>query len=105
MVVNLLVTNYERGRAKEYRTISILRRRGALWVQRSYGSKGIFDVFALFPDRSVYIQVKSSKTKAVISEEEVKVLKEFARKITTPNIHIEIWMYHGRKKPRIKRLT
>ena len=97
-------SNYVRGRAKEYQTIYTLKKQGALWAQRSYGSHGIFDVFALFPDKSVYIQVKSGKKKAVISEEELKTLKDFAHKIKASNIHIEIWLYHGRRKAKVKRL-
>lgn len=42
-------TNYQRGRAFEYRTRDKLLRRGAAYVMRAAQSKGAVDLLAVFP--------------------------------------------------------
>lgn len=86
--------SYIRGRGREYRVIYRLRRMGALWTVRSYGSHGIFDVTAVFPDRVLLIQVKGKK----IGREELEGLKEFASKIRSEDIQVQVWQYVGRKR-------
>ena len=66
-----------------------------MFVKRSYGSHGIFDVFGVFPTYVVLIQVKSN----YCSKQEYAILKEFAKKIKADNIRVELWYY---RKPRLK---
>ena len=42
-------TNYQRGRAFEYRVRNALKKRGAAYVMRAAQSKGIADLLALWP--------------------------------------------------------
>lgn len=44
-----LPTNYQRGRAFEYRTRDALLKRGAVYVMRAAQSKGKVDLLALWP--------------------------------------------------------
>ena len=60
---------------------------GALWVVRSYGSHGLFDLTAVFPDHVRLIQVK----KDYIHPKEKKALAEFAEKVKAGNISVEVW--------------
>ena len=95
------MTNYEIGRRKEYRCMGILKKQGAIWLRRSYGSHGIFDVTAVFPDKTLLIQVKSN----YMSKQEYAILAEFAKRIKADNIHVEIWRFRKpRAKPEITRL-
>jgi Holliday junction resolvase len=62
-------TNYQRGRAFEYRVRNALKKRGAAYVMRAAQSKGIADLLALWParvmnvpDRPWLVQVKYSIT-------------------------------------------
>jgi len=81
------VGNYTRGRAREYRVKKKLLEMGALWVVRSYGSHGLFDLTAVFPDCVRLIQVK----KKYINPKEKKALAEFATKVKAGNISVEVW--------------
>lgn len=45
-----MATNYQRGRAFEYRTRDKLMDRGAVYVMRAAQSKGIADLIALWPE-------------------------------------------------------
>ncbi len=45
-----MATNYQRGRAFEYRTRDALLKRGAVYVMRAAQSKGKVDLLALYPD-------------------------------------------------------
>jgi len=81
------VSNYTRGRAREYRIKKKLLREGALWVVRSYGSHGLFDLTAVFPDCVRLIQVK----KKYINPKEKKALADFAGKVKAGNISVEVW--------------
>ena len=44
-----MATNYQRGRAFEYRVRDKLKKDGAVYVLRAAQSKGIVDLLALFP--------------------------------------------------------
>ena len=81
------MSNYTRGRAREYRIRKKLLKEGALWVVRSYGSHGLFDLTAVFPDCVRLIQVK----KRYIHPRERRVLAEFAEKVKAGNISVEVW--------------
>jgi len=81
------VGNYTRGQAREYRVKKKLLEMGALWVVRSYGSHGLFDLTAVFPDCVRLIQVK----KKYINPKEKKALAEFAEKVKAGNISVEVW--------------
>ncbi len=54
---------------------------------RSYASKGLFDLTAVFPDRVSLIQVK----KSYISTEERHELEEFAKRLKSKFISVELW--------------
>ena len=88
--------NYVHGRAREYHAMRTLSKLGALDVKRSYGSHGLFDIYAVFPDHVSLIQVKSSK---YIRPGELAGLKDFAAKITSRAISVELWQYQGRGRP------
>lgn len=55
-----MATNYERGRALEYRAITALRANG-YYAIRSAGSKGAVDVCAIKPGQVLFIQCKKQK--------------------------------------------
>jgi hypothetical protein len=80
-------SNYRLGRAREYRVKKKLYKLGALYVVRSFASKGLFDLTAVFPDHVRLIQVK----KSYLSSKERSLLQEFAKKIKRSNIRVELW--------------
>ena len=85
-------TRYEHGRAKEYRTMELLKREG--WVvSRSAASHGAVDVFAAKGGRLLLVQVKSGKANA--TKEELEELVEWGR---NANGDAEVWYYKGRGK-------
>ncbi|PSN82347.1 hypothetical protein B9Q03_09665 [Candidatus Marsarchaeota G2 archaeon OSP_D] len=81
------MSNYTKGRAREYRVKKKLEEEGALWVVRSYGSHGLFDLTAVFPDGTRLIQVK----KDYMSPKERRKLEAFARRLRAKNISVEVW--------------
>jgi len=94
------MTNYERGRAKEYQTMKTLQKMGYHTFRMS-GSHTPFDVIAVLWKEGTelplirFIQVKFGKyiSKGVIEE---------LKKIKLPSvIQKEIWHYRPKKKPRI----
>ncbi len=92
------MSNYTKGRSREYRVVYRLRKEGALDVQRSYGSHTLFDIRAVFPDRVLLIQVKKDR----IPKDELKRLREFASRIRVGNIIVQVWIFHGSgAKPKI----
>lgn len=46
-------TNYQRGRAFEYRVRNALKKRGAVYVMRAAQSKGVADLLALWPAEDI----------------------------------------------------
>ena len=85
-------SNYLKGRDREYYVINRLRKEGAVLVRRSYGSKGPIDVLAVFPDCVRLVQVKKNG----IPRGELAALKEFASRITSDDIRVELWIYRGK---------
>jgi Holliday junction resolvase len=85
-------SNYYKGRDREYYAVRRLREAGALEVTRSYGSHGLFDVRGVFRNRVVLVQVKKDR----VPRDELERLKEFASKVTSPDIRVQVWIYHGR---------
>ena len=86
--------NYIKGRAREYGAIRRLRDSGALWVVRSYGSHGLFDITAVFQTHTLLIQVKKDR----IGKEEMERLKKFAANLdTSADIFVQVWIYKDRK--------
>jgi hypothetical protein len=81
-------SNYRLGRAREYRVKKKLYELGALYVVRSFASKGLFDLTAVFPDHVRLVQVK----KSYLSPKERGLLQDFARKIKSENIRVELWV-------------
>ena len=84
-------TPYERGRDREYRVVKICREKGALEAHRTPQSGGRFDVWAIFPEFTLFIQVKKNK----ISGKELAGLIEFGQKIHTPATRIHLWHFKG----------
>ena len=85
-----MVTQYERGRSKEYRAMTLLKSEG--WVvARSAGSHSPVDIFAAKLGVTLLIQVKSRKArvKALEAKELVKWAEAF-------NANAEIWHFKGR---------
>jgi len=71
-----MATNYERGRAFEYRVRAHLYELGAVLVIRSAGSKTKVDLTALFTDRVALVQCKRN---GVLPAEEREELIRIAR--------------------------
>jgi Holliday junction resolvase len=86
------MTNYTRGRSREYQTMHSLRRDG--WVcSRSAMSHGPVDVFAAKMGRILLIQVKSGSSRMKSSE-----LDQLIRYAEHFNASAEIWYYKKRGK-------
>lgn len=86
-----MTTNYYRGRAKEYKVMSILRSEG--WVcSRSAMSHGPVDVFAAKGGEILVIQVKSGKAR--IGREESVIFVQWAKAFGAVG---ELWQFKGRK--------
>jgi len=85
-----LVTQYQRGIAKEYAVMTMLRKDG--WVvARSAGSHGPVDLIAARSGFTLLIQVK--KGKARMKPAEAKELVKWAEAF---NADAEIWHFKGR---------
>ncbi len=82
-------TVYAKGRAREYRTMAILKRDG--WkVSRSAASHGAVDVFAAKDGRMLLIQVKSGRAR--VKKEELAELVDWGR---SSNGDAEVWHFKG----------
>ena len=83
-------TRYERGRAKEYRVMQLLKAEG--WVvSRSAASHGAVDVFAARGGRLLLVQVKSGKAR--VKKEEMEELVRWGRESSGD---AEVWHFRGR---------
>ena len=91
-------TRYERGRAKEYRTMAILKKDG-FKVSRSAASHGAVDVFAAKDGRLLLIQVKSGRAR--VKKEELEELVDWGR---SSNGDAEVWHFKGRGKVERRRV-
>lgn len=86
------MTNYSRGRSKEYETMKSLRNEG--WVcSRSAMSHGPVDVFAAKDGVVRLIQVKSGSSR--MKKGELEILKNWGDAFDAT---AEIWYYKRRKK-------
>ena len=86
--------NYRKGRAREYGAIRRLKKSGALWVVRSYGSHGIFDITAVFSTHVLLIQVKKDR----IGKDEMERLRNFASNLyANTDIFVQVWIYKDGK--------
>jgi Holliday junction resolvase len=85
-----LVTQYARGRSKEYKVMELLRTEG--WVvARSAASHGPVDIFAAKLGVTLLVQVKSGKAR--VKTEEAKELVKWAEAF---NADAEIWHFKKR---------
>ena len=82
------------GTSRERGVMAHLREMGALDVTRSYSSEGIFDVRAIFPDKTLLIQVKADS----IPKKELAGLIEFSKKLTARNIVVMLWKYRKKRR-------
>ena len=84
--------NYRKGRAREWKTITVLGRAG--WPAfRTAGSHGPFDVFALGPTGVRLIQVKSGSARlSPVDREKLKGL------VRPPNATLEVWRWPDRSR-------
>ncbi len=86
------MSNYSRGRSREYQVMHYLRKRG--WVcSRSAMSHGPVDVFAAKDGRILLIQVKSGSAR--MKKPELDILKRWAEHFDAT---AEVWHYKKRKK-------
>ena len=89
------MSNYARGRAKEYAAIEILRALG-FNARRSAGSHSPVDVTADRAGETIYIQVKYN---CGIAPGELKAFKAYA---TAPGIKKQVWLFkRGVKLPKV----
>jgi len=94
----LVGTRYQRGRAKEYKTMAILKKDG-FKVSRSAASHGAVDVFAAKGGRMLLIQVKSGRAR--VKKEELEELIDWGR---NANGDAEVWHFKGRGKVERRRV-
>jgi Holliday junction resolvase len=86
----LVGTLYEKGRAREYATMAMLKREG--WkVSRSAASHGAVDIFAAKEGRMLLIQVKSGRAK--VKKDELAELVDWGKQ---SNGDAEVWHFKGR---------
>jgi Holliday junction resolvase len=85
----LVMTQYARGRAREYRTMAILKEEGWL-VSRSAASHGPVDVFAARDGRLLLIQVKSGRARMKKAE-----VQELVRWATQSGGIAELWSFRN----------
>lgn len=90
---------YNRGRAREYRVMELLRSEG--WVVgRSAGSHSPVDIFAAKEGKVLLVQVKSNSAR--VAREELMELVKWAEAF---NADAEVWHFKGRgnlQKRRVK---
>ena len=85
-----MVTQYARGRSKEYKVMELLRTEG--WVvARSAASHGPVDIFAAKLGVTLLVQVKSGKAR--VKADEAKELVKWAEAF---NADAEVWHFKKR---------
>ncbi len=92
------VTNYYKGRAREYRVLQVLRRDG-WFCTRSAASHSPVDIFAGKNGQTLMIQVKSGRSK--LGEGEKKTLIEWAKAF---NGSAQVWYFKKGRAPAIETL-
>ncbi|MDE2103103.1 MAG: Holliday junction resolvase [Patescibacteria group bacterium] len=76
-----MATNYQRGRAFEYRVRDALMKRGAVYVMRAAQSKGKVDLLALYPglgEMIPYVEIVQCKRDGRLSADEAAELIRIA---------------------------
>ncbi len=84
------MTKYEKGRAREYKAIDMLRKGGWL-VSRSAASHTPVDLFAGKDGRILLIQVKSGRAR--VKKEELEELIRWGKNF---NGDAEVWLFKSR---------
>mgnify|MGYP001097664569 FL=1 len=84
------MTQYTKGRAYEYKALTILRKQGWL-CSRSAASHSPVDIFAGKDGKLLLVQVKSGSGR--VSEEAVKALREWGRAF---DARVEVWSFKKR---------
>ena len=90
------MTNYYKGRAREYRVLQKLRSEG-WFCTRSAASHSPVDIFAGKGGQTLMIQVKSGRGR--LANAEKKALLEWAKAF---NGRVEVWLFKKGNKPEIK---
>ena len=90
------MTNYYKGRAREYRVLQKLRSEG-WFCTRSAASHSPVDIFAGKGGQTLMIQVKSGRSR--LANAEKKALLEWAKAF---NGRVEVWLFKKGNKPEIK---
>lgn len=91
-------TRYQKGRAKEYATMAILKRDGWM-VSRSAASHGAVDVFAAKDGMLLLVQVKSGRAR--VKKEEMEELVRWGKMSSG---RAEVWHFKGRGKLQKRRV-
>jgi hypothetical protein len=89
--------NYKKGRQAEYLCITHLKKEEYFWCQRSYASKGMFDVHGMGVKGGILVQVKRTKRKKIVPSmyrEEMEKIQEWVDSIPElPDfIRLEFWV-------------
>ncbi len=93
------VTNYYKGRAREYRVLQALRRDG-WFCARSAASHSPVDVFAGKNGKTLMIQVKSGRSR--LAESEKEMLIAWAKAF---NGNAQVWHFKKGRTPEITTLV
>lgn len=88
------MSNYTKGRRREYRTQQILEAAGYETI-RAASSKGLADVVAVRPGHVRFVSVKSGSAYASTIEREVLVIWAMALRHTAT---VEIWRFPDRAR-------
>lgn len=93
------MTNYTKGRAREYRTMRILEKAG-FDCMRTSGSHGMFDVIAVSPNLLRLIQVKAGRNASPAERESI------ANYPVPVGVSKELWFYvDGSREPIIHHMN
>ena len=88
------MTNYSRGRTREYRVMKMLEKVGYTCF-RMAGSHGLFDVIALGKDHMKLIQVKYNQNASPAERESIALFTLGPKEVSK-----EIWLFRtGRRDP------
>jgi Holliday junction resolvase len=93
------MTNYYKGRAREYRVLQVLRHDG-WFCTRSAASHSPVDIFAGKDGRTLMIQVKSGRGR--LAEAERKTLIAWAKAF---NGRAQVWHFKRGRTPEIETLV
>lgn len=83
------MSNYKRGRAKEYKTMQLLEPLG-FTCTRSASSKGLWDVVAVRADEARLIQTKYTKQDHFSEDENCQLLRQLP---VHPSVKKELWIF------------